>query len=104
MSASKLLMTALGWLRIIAFLEGVSFLLLLLVAMPLKYLAGEPAMVRHVGMIHGILFVAFLALVLVVKDANAWPMRKAAMAILASVIPFGTFWAEFRLFREYSGA
>ena len=93
-------MTALLWLRITAFLEGVSFMLLLFVAMPLKYLAGEPAMVRQVGMIHGILFVAFLALVLVVKDAERWPMRKAALAILASVIPFGTFWAEFRLFRE----
>jgi integral membrane protein len=92
-------MTALLWLRITAFLEGVSFLLLLFVAMPLKYLAGQPAMVRQVGMIHGILFVAFLALALVVKDAERWPMRKAALAILASVIPFGTFWAEFKLFR-----
>ncbi|MEO7426251.1 MAG: DUF3817 domain-containing protein [Fibrobacteria bacterium] len=94
-------MTALLWLRITAFLEGVSFLLLLFVAMPLKYLASQPAMVRQVGMIHGILFVAFLALVLIVKDVERWPMRKAALAILASVIPFGTFWAEFSLFRSH---
>ena len=97
---NRLLFTSLGWLRITAFLEGISFLLLLGVAMPLKYLAGKPEMVRHVGMVHGILFVGFLALVLMVKDNRDWPMKTAALAILASVIPFGTFWADVRLFRE----
>jgi len=96
---NDLLRTRLGWLRIVAFLEGVSFLMLLGIAMPLKYLWGRPEMVRHVGMTHGILFVAFLALVLAVKDEKDWPMKTAALAILASVLPFGTFWAEFRLFR-----
>src|SRR3954462_15791089 len=96
----RLFLTSLGWLRITAFLEGVSFLLLLGVAMPMKYLAGNPEPVRHVGMIHGILFVAFLALVLLVKDSRDWPMKTAVLAIVAALIPFGTFWAEFRLFRE----
>lgn len=96
---NNLFRTPLGWLRITAFLEGVSFLILLGVAMPMKYLAGDPDPVRHVGMIHGFLFMAFLALVLIVKDREDWPMRTVGLAILASVIPFGTFWAEFRLFR-----
>jgi integral membrane protein len=99
---NALFSTSLGWLRIAAFLEGVSFLLLLGVAMPLKYLAGKPEMVRHVGTIHGFLFLAFLALLLTVKDKLDWPMRTAALAIVASVLPFGTFWADVKLFRRTS--
>jgi integral membrane protein len=99
---NSLFTTSLGWLRIAAFLEGVSFLLLLGVAMPMKYLAGNPGMVRSVGTIHGFLFLAFLALLLMVKDKLDWPMRTAALAILAAVLPFGTFWADVKLFRRTS--
>jgi integral membrane protein len=96
----ELLRSRLGWLRIIGFLEGVSYLLLLFIAMPLKYLAGQPEMVRITGMAHGILFMAYIPLVLYVMAERDWPIKKAALAMLASLIPFGTFWAEFRLFRE----
>ncbi|MDQ3003346.1 MAG: DUF3817 domain-containing protein, partial [Fibrobacterota bacterium] len=97
---NELFRSRLGWLRIIAFLEGVSYLLLLFIAMPLKYLAGQPEMVRSTGMAHGILFTAYIPLVLYVMVERDWPIKKAALAMFASIIPFGTFWAEFRLFRE----
>ncbi len=99
---NKFLSTSLGWLRIIAFLEGISFLILLCVAMPMKYLAGKPEMVRHVGMAHGVLFLAFVILVALVKNNRDWPMRTTALAFLAAFIPFGTFWADVHLFRESS--
>lgn len=94
-SASRL-----KWLRIVAFLEGVSFLILLGIAMPLKYLAGLPEMVRITGMAHGFLFMAYIPLVFYVKMDRDWTLRKTALALAASVVPFGTFWADVRLFRE----
>ncbi|MBF9224019.1 DUF3817 domain-containing protein [Hymenobacter ruricola] len=60
----ELLLTGLGRLRLVAILEGVSFLVLLLVAMPLKYLAGQPQAVRPVGMAHGLLFVLYCFLLI----------------------------------------
>jgi integral membrane protein len=96
---SSLLRTSLGRLRAVGFLEGVSFLVLLGIAMPLKYLAHEPAAVRIVGMAHGVLFVLYVLLVLQVSLEHSWSGRKALLALAVSVVPFGTFWAEKRLFR-----
>ena len=79
------------WFRKIAFAEGVSFLILLFIAMPLKYFAGLPLAVTIVGGIHGILFIAFIILALIVKSEygkNFWWLVKA---FIASIIPFGTF-------------
>ena len=87
-----------GRLRVVAFLEGVSLLVLLFVAMPLKYLAGQATAVRYVGMAHGLLFVAYVLLVVQVAIGQRWSLGKTALALLASVVPFGTFWADRRLF------
>ena len=92
------LLTSLGRLRLIGFLEGVSLLVLLGIAMPLKYMAGQPAAVRYVGMAHGVLFVLYVLLVIQVAIQYRWSLGKAALAMVASVFPFGTFWAEKRLF------
>jgi integral membrane protein len=78
-------------LRIVAFLEGVSFLILLFIAMPLKYLAGQPLAVRVVGLIHGILFLVFLVALYRAARARQWPGRRSALAFVASLVPFGTF-------------
>ncbi|WP_045689790.1 DUF3817 domain-containing protein [Hymenobacter sp. AT01-02] len=94
-----LLRTTLGRLRAVGFLEGISFLVLLGIAMPLKYLAGEPAAVRIVGMAHGVLFVLYLLLVLQASLEHSWSWRKALLALVVSVVPFGTFWADKKLFR-----
>lgn len=97
---SSLLRTSLGRLRAVGFLEGVSFLVLLVIAMPLKYLAGRPEAVRLVGMAHGVLFVVYVLLVLQVSIERSWSWRKALLALAASVVPLGTFWADKKLFRE----
>ena len=94
----EFLLTGLGRLRLVAILEGVSFLVLLLIAMPLKYLAGQPQAVRHVGMAHGVLFVVYVLLVIQVAIERRWSFGKTALALGASVFPFGTFWADRRLF------
>ena len=79
-------------LRVIGLLEGISFLVLLFIAMPLKYFADEPWLVRQGGMAHGVLFVLYVILVIEVKLAMDWSVKKMLIALGASVIPFGTFY------------
>lgn len=76
--------------RKIAFLEGLSFLLLLFIAMPLKYLANFPMAVTVVGGIHGVLFIAFLYLAWEVKSEHKKNFSWLIKAFLASILPFGT--------------
>lgn len=90
----------LGRLRWLALAEGVSFLLVLFVTMPLKYAFHYPMPNKIVGMAHGLLFVAYVWLVLQMALEYRWPHKKTALALLASVVPFGTFWADKALFRE----
>ncbi len=99
----ELLKTQLGRLRILAFAEGTSFLLILFVTMPLKYIYDMPGPNQIVGMIHGLLFVLYCLLVIQVKIEHNWNTKMLLLALLASVIPFGTFWADKRLFREPVG-
>ena len=81
----------LGRFRIIAFLEGISFVLLLFVAMPIKYIIGEPLAVRYIGMTHGILFMAYIYFQFEATMEHKWSLQFNALAFLASLIPFGTF-------------
>ncbi len=80
--------------RRVGWLEGSSFLVLLLIAMPLKYFADLPMAVRIVGMAHGLLFIAYIVLATVVSDRANWPTSWLGRAYLAAVIPLGTFWFE----------
>lgn len=79
------------WFRKIALAEGVSFLVLLLIAMPLKYMAGWPKGVTIIGGIHGLLFIAFIVLAWEVKKEykKDWPWL--IKSFIASILPFGTF-------------
>jgi integral membrane protein len=86
--------TTLNFFRRVAFAEGVSFLVLLLIAMPLKYLAGLPQLVTVVGWAHGVLFVAFLALAVEVKGILNKNFPWLIKAFAASVLPAGTFLLE----------
>ncbi len=83
--------TAIGRLRMTGIIEGISFLMLLFIAMPLKYFADIPEAVKYTGWIHGLLFIAYLFALLQVKIVQQWPLKKAVIAFLASLIPFGTF-------------
>lgn len=86
--------TTLTWFRWIAIAEGISFLVLLFIAMPLKYLAGLPLMVKLAGWAHGVLFVAFLALAFEVKTLLNKNFLWLLRAFAASVVPAGTFVLE----------
>ena len=81
-------------------LEGVSFLLLLGVAMPLKYAAGIPQPVTWVGWAHGVLFVAFLAALAGAHRSEGWRLATLVGGLAASVLPFGTFVFEARVRRR----
>ncbi len=95
----ELLRTSIGRLRIVGFFEGVSFLVLLLIAMPLKYMFDMPAAVKTVGMAHGILFILYIFGVVQVKIERGWNFRKTLIALVASVVPLGTFYADAKLFK-----
>lgn len=83
-----------SWFRKTALAEGISFLLLLGIAMPLKYAAGLPIAVLIAGSIHGALFLAFIALLYMVKDQYNKSFGWAFKAFLSSIIPFGTFYMD----------
>ncbi|MGI9243916.1 MAG: DUF3817 domain-containing protein [Verrucomicrobiales bacterium] len=86
-----MLKSPIGRLRLIGMLEGASFLLLLGVAMPLKYIAGQPQAVSVVGMAHGVLFTLFCLQLLQVMNACDWTVKKALRPFIAALIPFGPF-------------
>lgn len=91
--------TNLGLLRIIGLLEGISYIFLIAVAMPLKYIWDMPEFIYSTGMAHGLLFVLYIFFVLLVTYQLKWSFKKCMLALLASLIPFGTFVADKHLFR-----
>ncbi len=90
-----------GRFRIVAFWEGISYLVLLFVAMPLKYGLGIDAAVRVVGMAHGVLFLGYCVTLAVA--ARHLGTRLSVLAFLVSLIPGGTFWLETRLRQDERG-
>jgi integral membrane protein len=95
-----MLRTSIGRLRAIGLIEGVSFLLLLGVAMPLKYFAGMPQAVTAAGWVHGILFISFcIALTQAHQDAN-WSPWRSGTVLIAALLPFGPFAIDKKLRRE----
>ncbi|MFN8246194.1 MAG: DUF3817 domain-containing protein [Ferruginibacter sp.] len=80
-----------SWFRKIALLEGLSFILLLGIAMPLKYMADMPLAVRIIGSIHGALFVAYMILAWEVNSSHRMKSPWMIKAFFASILPFGTF-------------
>jgi integral membrane protein len=98
----ELVKSHLGRLRIVAFLEGISFLLLMFIAMPLKYIWGLTHATMDIGMAHGILFILYIFLVVPVQSEYKWSSSTTLWAMIASLLPFGTFIAEFKIFRKYA--
>lgn len=86
-----------GKFRIAGFLEGISFLVLLFVAMPLKYVYGMPLYTKIVGMTHGLLFIAFLILLLQSAQRYNFSKKDSIIFFIASLLPFGTFFTDKRL-------
>jgi integral membrane protein len=93
------------WFRIIAIAEGISFLVLLTIAMPLKYFAGLPIAVTIAGSLHGVLFIVFMVLAWEIKDepvVAGWKKNFSwiVLCFLAAILPFGTFVLDKSLKKE----
>ena len=80
--------------RLITLLEGSSYLLLIFVAVPLKYLMGDELYVKLLGMPHGVLFIAYIILSFVMRKKMNWNTTSFIIILLASIIPFGTFYVD----------
>lgn len=78
-------------LRIVGTLEGISFLLLLFIAMPVKYMMDNPILVKYTGMGHGVLFILFLVVLFAVCEKQKWSLSVFLMGLIASILPFGPF-------------
>lgn len=92
--------TALGRFRLISLIEGISYLVLLLVAMPLKYMMDIPIAVTVAGMLHGVLFCLYILALGHVTLANRWSFLRVAGAFIASLLPFGNFVLDRRIRHE----
>jgi len=86
--------------RIIAFLEGVSYILLLFIAVPIKYNLGDPTYVKILGMPHGILFVSYIIFAFLIKENEKWGMKDLGIVLLASILPFGTFYVDWKYLKK----
>ncbi|MHA6484262.1 DUF3817 domain-containing protein [Paenibacillus sp. strain BS8-2] len=95
-----MLKTTVGRLRFIGYLEGTSFLLLLLIAMPLKYWADIPEAVAVTGALHGGLFVLYILAAIWATIQYRWSILKLAAACIASVLPFGPFIMDRKLLKN----
>jgi len=90
----------LQFLRIIGVIEGISFLVILFVTMPLKYIWYMKEPNQIVGMAHGVLFILYCILVIVVGLRFRWKLLTIFWALVASIIPFGTFVADKKIFKQ----
>jgi integral membrane protein len=86
--------------RVVSFLEGTSYLLLLFVAVPIKYWMDDPQYVKLLGMPHGLLFVTYLVIAFLIKSELKWNNKTLGVVMLASVIPFGTFYVDKKYLRN----
>ena len=86
-----------GKFRIIGFVEGISYLLLLFVAMPLKYMMGIVVATKIAGMTHGVLFIIFLIVLMQTAQKHNFSTKDSVIFFIASLIPFGTFFTDKRL-------
>ena len=85
--------------RVISFLEGVSYLLLLFVAVPIKYFNGDDRYVKLLGMPHGLFFMLYIVLAIVIQKQMKWNAKTLGIVMLASIIPFGTFYIDKKYLR-----
>ena len=92
--------SSIGRLRIISLVEGVSFIVLLVIAMPMKYFWGMPNAVTVVGMVHGILFLLFCVALINAVLVARWKWKPPLLIFLASLVPFAPLWVEHWLRRQ----
>lgn len=88
------------WFVIAGWLETASFLILLLIAMPMKYMMGEPALVKMMGSIHGGLFLVYVLMASIVADQKNWTPQIRIYSYLAAIFPLGPIWFD----KKYLGS
>jgi len=86
--------------RVVSFLEGTSYLLLLFVAVPIKYWMNDPQYVKLLGMPHGLLFVGYIVLAFLLRSELNWSIKTFGAVLLASILPFGTFYIDKKYLRN----
>lgn len=97
----KYLTTAAGRLRFLGLLEGLSLLVLVFIAVPIKYYGNNPSLVKSVGPVHGVLFLLFVFSALKMAVEQRWKFKKTAWILLLSTfIPFGTFYIDYTVLRH----
>jgi integral membrane protein len=92
-----LLETNLKKFKLIALIEGISFITLLFIAMPIKYMLGYPVVVKIVGMAHGGLFILYIYFLYEAAKEYKWSIKFIIFSFILSLIPFGTFYLEKKL-------
>lgn len=86
--------------RIISLSEGVSLVVLLFMAMPLKWIFGMPKMVNYIGWVHGILFILYVLFLFPTSRSLQWTFRTTFLALMAAMLPFGPFLFDRKLKKE----
>lgn len=86
--------------RSVALLEGISYLLLFALSMPLKYWAGIREPNIYIGYVHGFLFLTYIALAVVLWQERKWSLKTLFWILLASLLPFGTFYLDSRFLKN----
>jgi integral membrane protein len=84
-------------LRMLGYLEALSWVLLLFIAMPLKYIGGKPVLVTYVGWVHGILFILYSLHLVLAMRLQSWSFGKLVTGGVAAFLPFGTLWFDRRI-------
>lgn len=84
--------------KITSLLEGVSYILLLFVGVPLKYFGDNPILVKSLGMPHGMLFLAYIVMALLIREKMKWDVKATLGVLVASILPFGTFYINKKYF------
>lgn len=97
----KYFATPIARLRLLAFWEGISLLVLVFIAVPVKYLYHDPSWVKAIGPVHGILFLLFIFNTLSVGVEQQWKFATTTWKVLlACIIPFGTFYIDKKILRK----
>lgn len=98
---NKFFTTNIGRFRLLAFLEGMSLIALVFIGVPMKYMAGNPALVKSIGPLHGLLFLFYVAYTFSIAAENEWKFTKTTwIVLLASFVPFGTFYIDHTILKK----
>jgi len=87
--------------RVVSFLEGISYLLLMSLGLYYKYALNDPSFVKMFGMPHGILFMLYIILAIMNKKEMKWNTKTLGIVLLASIVPFGTFYIDKKYLRSF---